>query len=93
MHIGFGNVVNPDKIVSILAYDSAPTKRVVRQAEDREMLLDATMGRRTRSVIVTDSNHVILSNAGPMTLAERCGLISKSNIPTFEEVQRENYEE
>lgn len=71
INIGFGNMVNTDKIISIISSDSAPAKRMVQRAKELETLIDATQGRRTKSVIFTDSNKIILSALQPETLAGR----------------------
>lgn len=68
INIGFGNVVNTDKIVTIINPDSAPAKRIVQRAKESERIVDATQGRRTKSIILTDSEHVILSALQPETL-------------------------
>ena len=61
INIGYGNVVNSDKIVAIVSPDAAPIKRLVQAAKDSGSAIDATQGRRTRSVIISESDHVILS--------------------------------
>ena len=61
INIGFGNAVNANRILSVVNPDSAPVKRLVSDAKEQKLLIDATQGRRTRAVIITDSNHVILS--------------------------------
>ena len=71
INVGFGNVVNTDKIVSIISSDSAPAKRLVQKAREEERLVDATQGRLTRGIILTDGNKVILSALQPDTLAGR----------------------
>ena len=71
VNIGFGNMVAAGRIVSIVSPESAPIKRIIQDARDRGMLIDATYGRRTRAVIVTDSDHVILSVLQPETVAHR----------------------
>lgn len=71
MNIGFGNMVNTDKIVSIIASDSAPAKRMISRGKEQETLIDATQGRRTKSVIFTENNKIILSALQPETLAGR----------------------
>ncbi len=71
INIGYGNVVNSNKIVSIISPDSAPIKRLVQTAKDNGHAVDATQGRRTRSVIITDSCYVILSALMPDTIASR----------------------
>ncbi len=71
VNVGFGNVVSKDKIVCVLNSDSQPIKRLIQEARDRGFLLDATFGRKTRSVIVTDSNHIILSSLVVETISNR----------------------
>mgnify|MGYP000976555954 len=71
MNIGFGNMVNTDKIVSIISSDSAPAKRMISRGKEHEILIDATQGRRTKSVIFTENNKIILSALQPETLAGR----------------------
>ena len=71
MNIGFGNMVNTDKIVSIISSDSAPAKRMISGGKEQEILIDATQGRRTKSVIFTENNKIILSALQPETLAGR----------------------
>ncbi len=73
MNIGFGNVVNTDKILCIITPDSAPAKRQVQRAKEENRLIDATQGRRTRSVIFTVNQVVIISALQPDTLAGRFG--------------------
>ena len=60
INIGFGNIVSAGRIIAIVSPESAPIKRIIQDARDRGMLIDATYGRRTRAVIITDSDHVIL---------------------------------
>ena len=71
LNIGFGNVVNTDKIVSIITPDSAPAKRLIQKAKEEDRIVDATPGRRTRGIILVDGNKVILSALQPDTLAGR----------------------
>ncbi len=73
INIGFGNLVSADRLIAIVAPESAPIKRVVQEARDRSMLIDATYGRRTRAVIIMDSDHVILSAILPETISGRMG--------------------
>ena len=73
VNIGFGNAVNVDKIVAVVSPDAAPVKRVVQTARDSGFAIDATCGRKTRSVIVCESGHVILSALQPETLADKLG--------------------
>lgn len=71
INIGFGNIVSANRIISIVSPDSAPIKRLVQEAKDTKMAIDATYGRRTRAVIIMDSGHVILSAVQPETVAGR----------------------
>lgn len=71
INIGFGNIVAANRIIAIVAPESAPIKRIIQEARDRGMLIDATYGRRTRAVILTDSDHVILSAVQPETVVHR----------------------
>ena len=61
INIGFGNMVNADRVIAVVSPDSAPIKRIVQDARDKGAAIDATYGRRTRAVIITDSDHVVLS--------------------------------
>jgi extracellular matrix regulatory protein A len=83
INIGFGNIVSANRIVSIVSPESAPIKRIIQEARDRGMLIDATYGRRTRAVIITDSDHIILSAVQPETVAHR--LVAKDNNQDEEE--------
>ncbi len=71
INIGFGNIVAANRIVAIVSPESAPIKRIIQEARDRGMLIDATYGRRTRAVVITDSDHVILSAVQPETVSHR----------------------
>ena len=71
INIGFGNIVSGHRIIAIVSPDSAPIKRLVSEAKERGHLIDATYGRRTRSVIVMDSGHITLSAIQPETVASR----------------------
>jgi len=71
VNIGFGNIVSANRIIAIVSPESAPIKRIIQEARDRGMLIDATYGRRTRAVIITDSDHVVLSAVQPETVAHR----------------------
>ena len=73
INIGFGNIVSADRIISIVSPESAPIKRIVQEAKDSKVAIDATYGRRTRSVIIMDSGHIILSAVQPETIAGRVG--------------------
>jgi len=71
VNIGYGNMVMASKVVAVLSPESAPMRRIKDDAKERKMLLDATQGRKTRSIIVTDSDHVILSAVQVETLMQR----------------------
>jgi regulator of extracellular matrix RemA (YlzA/DUF370 family) len=71
INIGFGNIVAAERIVAIVSPESAPIKRIVQEARDRGSLIDATYGRRTRAVVIMDSEHIILSSVQPETVAHR----------------------
>ena len=77
INIGFGNIVSANRIIAIVSPESAPIKRMIQEARDKGILIDATYGRRTRAVIITDSDHIILSAVQPETVAQR--LNNKSN--------------
>ena len=66
-------MVNADRVVAVVSPESAPIKRIIHEAEEKGILINATYGRRTRAVIVTDSEHVILSSIQPETVAGRMG--------------------
>ncbi len=71
VNIGYGNIVMPSKVVAVLSPDSAPMRRLKEDAKERKMLIDATQGRKTRAIIITDSDHVILSAVQVETLIPR----------------------
>lgn len=71
INIGYGNVVVAGRIVAVISPESAPVKRIIQDARDNGNLVDATYGRRTRAVIITDSGHIILSSVQPETVAGR----------------------
>lgn len=71
LNVGFGNLVSAERIVAVVAPDSAPVKRMVQEARDGSRLVDATAGRRTRAVLMMDTGHVVLSAVQPETIANR----------------------
>ncbi|MBE7019479.1 MAG: DUF370 domain-containing protein [Ruminococcaceae bacterium] len=71
LNIGFGNAVSMDRIIAIISPDSAPVKRMISDAKERGILIDATYGRKTRTVVVTDSGHIILSGLQTDTITGR----------------------
>ncbi len=87
LNIGFGNTVLADRIVAIVSPASAPMKRLKEDAKQANKLIDATMGRRTRAIIITDSDHVILSGVQAETIAQR--LTSDNSIKEANLIKRE----
>ncbi len=85
INIGFGNTVSAEKIVSIVNPDAAPIKRLVQEAKDNKTAIDATCGRKTRAVIITDSQYIILSAIQPETIASR---VDKDIIDVKEEERK-----
>ncbi|GEM00718.1 hypothetical protein SAMN05421839_102173 [Halolactibacillus halophilus] len=71
INIGFGNVVSANRIITIVSPESAPIKRIISVARENNKLIDATYGRRTRAVIITDSDHIVLSAVQPETVGNR----------------------
>lgn len=71
INIGFGNMVSANRLIAVISPESAPIKRIIREAEDKGMLVNATYGRRTRAVLVCDSGHIILSSLQPETVSNR----------------------
>ena len=71
INIGYGNMLSSSRIIAIVSPDAAPVKRMIQNARDKGMLIDASCGRKTKAVIVTDSDHVVLSAVQPETVAHR----------------------
>ncbi len=72
--IGFGSMVSMDRVIAVITPDSAPVKRLIQESRERGMLIDATYGRKTASVFVMDSDHVVLSALSAERIAERAGV-------------------
>jgi len=83
INIGFGNIVSANRLLAIVSPESAPIKRMIQEAREQGRLIDATYGRRTRAVIIMDSDHVVLSAVQPETVAHR--LDAKGPMPAEEE--------
>ena len=83
INIGFGNMVSAGRLIAIVSPESAPIKRMVQEARDRGVLIDATYGRRTRAVLIMDSDHIVVSAQQPGTVAGRLG--GRENEPAPEE--------
>ncbi len=92
INIGFGNIVSANRIIAIVSPESAPIKRIIQEARDAQRLIDATYGRRTRAVVVTDSDHVILSAVQPETVAHRI-VDSDDDESDIKETAEEDQEE
>jgi len=86
INIGFGNIVSANRIIAIVSPESAPIKRIIQEARDARRLVDATYGRRTRAVVITDSDHVILSAVQPETVAHR--VISNDDAETKKDEEK-----
>jgi regulator of extracellular matrix RemA (YlzA/DUF370 family) len=71
INVGFGNMVNASRLIAVVGPDSAPVKRIVQEAREKGGLIDATYGRKTRAVLIMDSDHVVLSAIQPETMANR----------------------
>lgn len=71
INIGFGNVVSSERIISIVSPEAAPIKRLIQEAKENKTAIDATCGRKTRAVIIMDSNHIVLSAVQPETIVGR----------------------
>ena len=91
INIGFGNMVSGSRVVAIVSPDSAPIKRMISDGKDRGTVIDATYGRRTRAVILTDSGHIILSAIQPETIAGRAGKpVKDTENEMAEDMEAEN---
>jgi len=71
INIGFGNAVNADRVVAVISTDSAPAKRIISQAKDKNMLIDATQGRKTQAILIMDSDHVVSTYLKADTILNR----------------------
>lgn len=71
INIGFGNMISSSRLIAVVSPESAPIKRIIQDAREKGLLIDATYGRRTRAVIIMDSSHVVLSAVQPETVASR----------------------
>lgn len=80
--IGYGNAVSAERLVAVVSPESAPIKRIVQDARDRGMLIDATYGRKTKSVLIMDSDHVILSAVLPSSIAGRAETVPEEGNVT-----------
>ncbi|MBQ5764586.1 MAG: DUF370 domain-containing protein [Clostridia bacterium] len=88
INIGFGNMISADRLVAIVSPESAPIKRIIQEAKEKGTLIDATHGRRTRAVIITDSDHIVLTYLQSETVANRIDEEGNESV-TFEEGENE----
>lgn len=86
INIGYGNIISANRLVAIVSPESAPIKRMVQEARDRAMLIDASCGRKTRAVVIMDSDHIILSALLPETISNR---LEEDGEETMEESENE----
>lgn len=89
IHIGFGNIVNTAKIIAIVSPESAPVKRMVQRAKEQGMAIDATQGRRTKSVLVMENGQAVLSALLPETIAGRARIPGQDTPSEFGETEAE----
>ena len=85
INIGFGNMVSASRLIAIVSPESAPIKRMVQEARDRGVLIDATYGRRARAGLIMDSDHIVLSALQPETVAGRLGGRENEHAPEEDE--------
>ena len=86
INIGFGNMISAGRLIAIVSPDSAPIKRMIQEARERGVLIDASFGRRTRAVLIMDNDHLVLSALQPETVANR---IAGQDVPAVEEEEEE----
>ena len=80
INVGYGNFISSGRIIAIISPDSAPVKRIIQEAKEERRLIDATYGRKTRAVIISDSDHVVLSALQPETIAHRFDIRDNTTI-------------
>lgn len=85
INIGFGNMVSAQRVIAVISPDSAPIKRMIQEARDRGVLIDATYGRKTKAVLVMDNDHIVLSALQPETVAGRLSGRESSEAAASEE--------
>jgi regulator of extracellular matrix RemA (YlzA/DUF370 family) len=85
INIGFGNAVNADRVIAIVSTDSAPVKRIIAQAKENHMLIDATQGRKTQSIVIMDSDHVVSTYLKAEIILNRLDNISVVGESSYEE--------
>ena len=83
INIGFGNAVNADRVIAIVSTDSAPVKRIIAEAKEKHMLIDATQGRKTQAVIIMDSDHVVSTYLKAETILNRTENIDGTEVSGY----------
>ena len=78
LDIGFGNLINTDRVIALVSADAAPTKRIIAAAKEKNLSVDATCGKKTKSVFIMDSGHVVLSAKTSDRLMEKCAAAEKN---------------
>ncbi len=86
INIGYGNIIASGRLIAIVSPESAPIKRMVQEARDRAMLIDASCGRKTRAVVIMDSGHVVLSALLPETISNRLA----QEQPLYDDAEEES---
>lgn len=84
INVGFGNAVNADRVIAIVSTDSAPVKRIIAQAKENRMLIDATQGRKTHSILIMDSNHIVSSYLKAETILSRTEISDETEENSYE---------
>lgn len=84
INVGFGNAVNADRVIAIVSTDSAPVKRIIAQAKENRMLIDATQGRKTHSILIMDSNHIVSSYLKAETILSRTEIADETEENSYE---------
>ena len=85
VHIGFGNIIAMNRVIAIASPNSAPSKRTIQEGRNKGLLIDMTSGRRTKAVIITDSEHIILAALAPETIAGRAQISRGSSVLRLEQ--------
>jgi len=90
VHIGFSNIIVTNKVIAIASPNSAPIKRIIQEGRNKGLLIDMTNGRRTKAVIITDSEHIILAALAPETIAGRLQASRGGSAPNPEQSDEKN---
>ncbi len=85
INVGFGNAVNSDRVIAIISTDSAPAKRIISQAKEKNMLIDATQGRKTQAILIMDSDHVVSTYLKAETILNRTEMVVETEGTNYGE--------